>query len=147
MRAFDARIKPFKPVIEFKVDTNFATTADIWSEGNVDKYLVTGHRGFNGVGADVKLWDLRKVLSADRDPDANSLTTFVYSDHQFTPETVRFIRPLDCGVNSADCRIVSASKDSTMQVLSESGACLSSERNQDSFACMDILANAPFAGS
>jgi len=24
---------------------------------------VTGHRGFNGAGAEVKLWDLRKVLA------------------------------------------------------------------------------------
>ena len=63
LRAFDTRVKPFKPVVEFKVDTNFATTCDVWSEGNEDKYLVTGHRGFNGAGAEVKLWDLRKVMN------------------------------------------------------------------------------------
>ena len=83
LRAFDTRMKPFKPVVEFKVDTNFATTCDIWSEGNEDKYLVTGHRGFNGAGAEVKLWDLRKVLSVtkDEDPSLSYLTNFIYSGH------------------------------------------------------------------
>ena len=61
LRMFDIRAKPFKPVVEVKVDTNFATTCDIWTEGSEDKYLVTGHRGFNDSGAEVKLWDLRKV--------------------------------------------------------------------------------------
>lgn len=66
LRVFDTRVKPFKPTVEFKVDTNFATTCDVWSEGSEDKYLVTGHRGFNGAGAEVKLWDLRKVLAVER---------------------------------------------------------------------------------
>lgn len=65
MRVFDTREKPFKPVVEFKVDTNFTVSCDVWSEGNEDRYLVTGHRGFNGEGADVKLWDLRKVLAVE----------------------------------------------------------------------------------
>ena len=47
MRVFDIRVKPFKPTVEVKVDTNFPVTCDILSEGNEDKYLVTGHRGFN----------------------------------------------------------------------------------------------------
>eukprot|EP00347_Sterkiella_histriomuscorum_P012760 403367326 len=59
LRLWDIRSKPFKPQIEFKVGANFATTCDILSEGTDDKYLVTGHRGFNDVGADIKLWDLR----------------------------------------------------------------------------------------
>ena len=33
LRMWDARAKPFKPQIEFKVGTNFATTCDILSEG------------------------------------------------------------------------------------------------------------------
>ena len=70
MRVFDTRVKPFKPVVQLKVDTNFATTCDIWSEGNEDKYLVTGHRGFNGAGSEVKLWDLRKITDVDAHTDA-----------------------------------------------------------------------------
>ena len=31
-----------------------------------------------------------------------------------------------------------------MQVIDEEGNCVSSERSLDGFACMDILANAPF---
>ena len=88
MRVFDTRVKPFKPVVEFKVDTNFAVTCDVWSEGNEDRYLVTGHRGFNGEGADVKLWDLRKLLAVEGNDAVKSstqLTDYEYTGHQFTP--------------------------------------------------------------
>lgn len=44
LRKWDVRIKPFKPAVEFKVGTNFATNCDISSDGQT---LVTGHRGFN----------------------------------------------------------------------------------------------------
>ena len=83
IRAFDTRVKPFKPVVEFKVDTNFATTCDLWSEGTQDKYMVTGHRGFNGEGADVKLWDLRRVLDVQTSDTVTSsdLTHFEYTGH------------------------------------------------------------------
>lgn len=83
VRAFDTRAKPFKPIIEFKVDTNFATSCDLWSQGGEDRYLVTGHRGFNGAGAEVKLWDLRKVLAlhAEDTPTSSDLTEFVYNGH------------------------------------------------------------------
>ena len=60
MRIWDPRATPFKPVLEFKAGTNFATTADLWiPEDNSSEYLATGHRGFNGEGCSVKLWDLR----------------------------------------------------------------------------------------
>ena len=59
LRLWDTRARPFVPSIEFKVGTNFATTCDIKSEGDQDMYVVTGHRGFNNEGADIKLWDLR----------------------------------------------------------------------------------------
>ena len=94
LRMFDIRVKPFKPVVEVKVDTNFATTCDIWTEGNEDKYLVTGHRGFNDSGAEVKLWDLRKVQKAKNEGATANLTQFVYEGHSFSPESVRFIKPL-----------------------------------------------------
>ena len=91
---FDIRVKPFKPVVEVKVDTNFVTTCDIWTEGNEDKYLVTGHRGFNDSGAEVKLWDLRKVQASKNEGTAASLTKFIYEGHSFSPESVRFIKPV-----------------------------------------------------
>jgi hypothetical protein len=59
MRVWDIREKPFKPSIEFKSGTNFATSADMWMPESGEEYLATGHRGFNGEGAEVKLWDLR----------------------------------------------------------------------------------------
>ena len=36
LRLFDTRERPFKPAVELKVDTNFATTCDVWSQGNED---------------------------------------------------------------------------------------------------------------
>ncbi len=59
LRLWDIRKKPFKPAVDFKVGTNFATTCDIWSSGSEDTLLITGHRGFNGQGSDIKYWDLR----------------------------------------------------------------------------------------
>ena len=148
MRAFDTRVKPFKPIVEFKVDTNFATSCDLWSQGGEDQYLVTGHRGFNGAGAEVKLWDLRKVLAVELNetPSSDDLTQFVYGGHQFTPESVRFVKPLDTRAAKPP-EILTASKDSTMKVLTMQGECLGTERGIDGFACMDVLANAPFAPS
>ena len=55
---------------------------------------------------------------------------------------MRFFKPFE---GEAECRIVSASKDATMQVFNEAGNCVSSERNIDGFACMDVLAKAPFS--
>lgn len=75
-----------------KVGTNFATTCDLLESNNL---FTTGHRGFNGSGSDVMLWDLKKLEKP----------IFTFSQHQFTPETVRFIQ-------SDEPVIVSASKDS-----------------------------------
>ena len=58
LRIWDIRKKPFKPQVEIKVGTNFATNGDILHDDNSGVYLATGHRGFNNEGAEVKLWDL-----------------------------------------------------------------------------------------
>lgn len=65
------------PAIEFKVGTNFATTCDILSCEGEDLYIVTGHRGFNNEGADIKLWDLRS-FSEDN-------LLYTYKKHSFSP--------------------------------------------------------------
>ena len=104
LRLWDIRAKPFKPPIEFKVGTNFATTCDILSQDGQDNYLVTGHRGFNNEGADVKLWDLRSF-------GAENLV-FNYTKHKFNPEAVRFV--------SSDL-IVTASKDQSMHLIDLTG--------------------------
>jgi len=82
LRLWDIKARPFKPAIEFKVGPNFATTCDILSCEGEDLYLVTGHRGFNNQGADVKLWDLRE-FSQDN-------LVFSYTKHTFSPQSVRF---------------------------------------------------------
>lgn len=106
MRVWDPRVAPFKPVIEFKADTNFATTADMWipEDGSGD-YLATGHRGFNGEGCSVKLWDLRNFS------DKAVLTDF--QGHEFTPESVCFLRNHE----ESQPLIISASKDRKLNVL------------------------------
>jgi WD40 repeat protein len=63
LRLWDIRERPFKPGAEVKVGTNFATNCDISPDGHL---LVTGHRGFNSEGAEVKLWDIR-ALSGEGD--------------------------------------------------------------------------------
>lgn len=47
LRLWDTRARPFKPPVEFKVGSNFATNCDISSLEGEDSFLVTGHRGFN----------------------------------------------------------------------------------------------------
>ena len=139
---FDIRVKPFKPIVELKVDSNFATTCDVWSSGNEDKYLVTGHRGFNDSGSAVKLWDIRKLQASKNEGTDQSLTEFIYEGHSFSPESVRFIKPL--GTEETPLQIVSASKDSTLQILNDSGKCVSMHKNTDGFACMDTMAGTPW---
>ena len=130
MRKWDIRVKPFKPVIEFKVDTNFATTADIWV-GDDSLLMATGHRGFNFEGAEVKLWDLRNF--------GTESVLFKFDKHEFSPESVRFLR--DAGPKPL---IVSASKDASLCVIDEKGELLSREKHLDSFACMEVLGSAPW---
>jgi WD40 repeat protein len=84
--------------------------------------LVTGHRGFNAAGSEVKIWDLRKFEQP----------TSIFKNHAFTPESVRFLdheKPI----------VVSAAKDSCLNVIDGDGQQLQSERNSDAFACMDML--------
>ena len=83
LRLWDIRARPFKPAIEFKVGSNFATTCDVLSFDGQDTKLVTGHRGFNNAGADVKLWDLREF--------GEDKLLWTYPHHKFNPESVRFV--------------------------------------------------------
>jgi len=50
--------------------TNFAWSLDLQGE-----LVVTGHRGFNQSGADVKLWSLKKLTEP----------LFTFSEHDATP--------------------------------------------------------------
>lgn len=90
-------MKPFKPAVDFLIGSNFATTCDILKEEE-DKYLVTGHRGFNNSGAEVKLWDLRSFSKEN--------LLFSYDKHAYTPESTRFAHN-----SNNDPLILSASKD------------------------------------
>jgi hypothetical protein len=65
--------------------------------------LATGHRGFNNQGAEVMIWNL--PLSAPKLPENPH---FIYKEHHYTPESVRFISPE---------LLVSASKDQTMHII------------------------------
>jgi hypothetical protein len=105
-----------------KVGTNFATTCDLLPQTDL---FVTGHRGFNGSGSDVMLWNLKKL----------SEPLFTFSDHQFTPESVRFL-------NHEKPLIVSAAKDAVLHILSESGNSLATSSHETGFACMETLRTA-----
>lgn len=83
--------------MEFKVGTNFATNCDV--RGHT---LITGHRGFNQEGAEVKIWDLRKF-------GADECLLNTYAEHKFTPEAVRFL--------PKSTLIVTASKDQSMHLI------------------------------
>ncbi|CDW81448.1 wd repeat-containing protein 31 [Stylonychia lemnae] len=129
LRLWDIRARPFKPSIEFKVGTNFATTCDVLSQDGCDKLLVTGHRGFNESGADVKLWDLREF--------GEDKLVWNYPHHKFNPESVRFVQHSD-----PSPVIITASKDQQMHLIDvEKGDQLDSIKHGDSFISMDILGN------
>lgn len=55
LRAWDIREPPMRCAISLDTGDNFATHCDV-TEGNM---VVTSHRGFNGIGCEAKLWDLR----------------------------------------------------------------------------------------
>lgn len=118
LRLWDVRQKPFKPAIEIKVGTNFATNCDI-----NDHNLVTGHRGFNNEGAEVKLWDLRHFKSSED-------VVFTYKEHKFSPESVRF---------ASHDLIVSAAKDQTIHLIDMEGKQHDCFNHKSSFASMTIL--------
>lgn len=128
MRMWDTRTPA--PAIQFKVDTNFAITCDILSTGT-DEYdcvLATGHRGFNGEGAEVKLWDMRNF--------SENSCRFINKAHQFTPETVRFMPKSN---DSEESYIISASKDFTLQIMDMENNNVATDKHSESLACMDVL--------
>ena len=124
LRLWDIRAKPFKPSVEFIVGDNFATNCDILSTEGEDLYLVTGHRGFNNSGADIKLWDLRSFGKEN--------LIYTYNKHEFTPEAVRFV---------GDEFVVSASKDQEMHLIDLQGNKVDSWKHQMSFSSMCLLNN------
>ena len=116
LRQWDINSKPFKPSIELKVGSNFATNCDI-----LEHLLVTGHRGFNNEGAEVKLWDLRNL----------DKPVWTYSEHSFTPESVRFVSP---------SLIASASKDKTVRLIDPTAAeTLSVYTHDNAFSSMCVM--------
>ena len=80
-----------RPATEIKSGANFAVTCDIFEY----RLIATGHRGFNDSGSDVKHWDLNKL----------DKPLSIFSKHQFTPESVRFLN------YPSEPVTVSASKD------------------------------------
>lgn len=92
LRLFDLRKKPFKPIYEQKLETNFATFCDVQ-----ENLMVTAHRGFNNQGAEVKVWDLRKLvdMTVQGESEASEKQPYgyksVYRGYEFSPECVRFL--------------------------------------------------------
>jgi hypothetical protein len=68
------------------------------------------------------LWNLKKL----------SEPLFTFSDHEFTPETVRFL-------NHSKLIIASAAKDAAIHMLSESGSSIATTKHENGFACMETL--------
>ena len=101
MRIWDVKQRPFKPAVEVKVGTNFITSSDVLLSDSDAILLATGHRGFNNEGAEVKLWDLRSFST-------ESKPLFTYSEHVFTPESVRFLD---------SSHLISASKDQSLHLI------------------------------
>lgn len=123
LRLWDVRNKPFKPSIEVKVGSNFATNAQIL-ESDDKLLLATGHRGFNNEGAEIKLWDLT-------DFSATTVPLWTYTKHKFTPETVRFLTP---------DLLVSASKDQQLHLINvKTGDTLDTYQHSYSFSTMTLL--------
>jgi hypothetical protein len=107
------------------VGTNFASTSDFLSDDQgTDTLLVTGHRGFNNEGAEVKLWDLRHF------GDAENFHQWSYLEHRFSPEVVRF---------AGDRLIVSASKDREMHLINLEGKQVDSLRHSCSYTSIAVL--------
>jgi len=55
LRVWDIREPPMRCAIALDTGDNFATHCDVTDDNKV----VTSHRGFNGIGCEAKLWDLR----------------------------------------------------------------------------------------
>jgi WD40 repeat protein len=83
-----------KPALHIPGFVYFALCLDLHSDG---KSMVTGCKGFNGVGCEVKLWDLRKL--------AKPVTE--YRGHEQDVTSCRFI---------GGSRIVSCSKDGWLRM-------------------------------
>ena len=55
LRVWDVREPPMRATLTMDVGDNFATHCDV----SDDYKIVTSHRGFNGIGCEAKLWDIR----------------------------------------------------------------------------------------
>mmetsp|Transcript_27530 Transcript_27530/g.49639 ORF Transcript_27530/g.49639 Transcript_27530/m.49639 type:complete len:318 (+) Transcript_27530:2846-3799(+) len=64
LRTWDARSNTLQKTAEWQAGDNIVNSCD-----TVGPYIITGHRGFNSMGSELKLWDRRKselVLSVER---------------------------------------------------------------------------------
>jgi WD40 repeat protein len=64
LRVWDVRSSALHKVVEWHAGDNIVNSCDV-----ADPYIITGHRGFNSKGSELKLWDRRKnelVVSMER---------------------------------------------------------------------------------
>jgi len=107
MRIWDIRVDEIKADIVVPVGKNFAICNDISPDGN---HIITGHRGFDGVGCGLKLWDRRNL--------SQCVNEFI--GHNQSVETCLFGSvPFDDGRRDV---VASVSKDASLRIFDiESG--------------------------
>jgi len=98
LRLWDCRTtNDITKTCEAKVGTNFAISCDNDSSGN---NIVTGHRGFEGVGCYLLLWDIRNITEPK--------ISWTFNGHNQSIEQCLFIN---------DKTICTASKDGTIRMI------------------------------
>ena len=94
IKVWDVRTSSKTPAIRIGGFVYFGLTLDTSNDGNL---IIAGCKGFNGVGCDVKVWDLRNL----NEPLGES------SEHQQDVTSVRFL---------SNQRFASCSKDGTVRL-------------------------------
>ena len=112
IRVWDIRMSSLKEAAVFNSGDNFATCCDA-----KDYVVITGHRGFDGDGTGVKMWDLRKSSS-----QAGNYCVFTSKSHSMSVESVKFL----------DSCYASCGKDGKIVVYKMSGEVMDTWSHPDS---------------
>ena len=111
-------IRTFSPVVTVPISSNMAVCMDEYPHGD-RPIIVTGHKGFDGAGCVVKLFDVRKIFESRTESIASGRARselFSFEGHEQTVEQVKFVqfgegRPFICSV----------SKDQTAKIIDITG--------------------------
>jgi WD40 repeat protein len=135
LRTWDCRDNTIEPSDTMAGYVYFPLCIDVMRGG---QYVCTGSKGFDGVGCEVRLWDMRNTKEC----------VSIMSGHRQSVVGCRFLN--SSGGSSSNSNIVSVSKDQTLKIWDcQSKSILTDELGHtgSQFTCIHLSKNVMYSGA